>query len=107
MSTTTDAVTDTTTQARQIVASNVRAVLGRKKSNQTALAKVLGKSQAAASRRLSGELPFDTDELLRICEHYRVPLSDLVAGIEADDFGRPIFHDLQGSVQLGLFYLAA
>lgn len=107
MATTTDTTTDTTDQARQLVAGNVRAVLGRKKSNQTALAKVLDKSQAAVSRRLNGELPFDTDELLRICDHYRVPFSDIIAGIGVDEFGRPVIHGPQGSVQLDMFELAA
>ena len=102
MSTTTD-ITTAAIQARYLIASNVRAVLGRKRSSQTALAKVIGKSQAAASRRLNGELPFDSDELLLICEHYRVPLSDLVAGIEADDLGRPLIH----APQLSLFFYAA
>ena len=88
--------------ARQVIAGNVRAMLGRKKSSGTALAKALGKSQAAASRRLNGELPFDTDELLDICEHYKVPLSDLLHGIESDNDGAPRIHVRGGSVQLTL-----
>ena len=102
MPTTTD-ITSPASQARFLIASNVRALLGRKRSSQTALAKVLGKSQAAASRRLNGELPFDTDELLLICDHYRVPLTDLIAGIGADDLGRPVIH----APQLALFSFAA
>lgn len=97
----------TTDHGRQAIAGNVRATLGRKKSSQTALAKVLGMSQAAVSRRLNAELAFDTDELLAICEHYRVPLSDLLEGITADDDGSPRIHGPQGSVQLDLFACAA
>lgn len=97
----------TTHDARQLIASNVRAMLGRKKSTGTALAHALGKSQAAASRRLNGETAFDTDELLMICEHYRVPLSDLIDGIEADEDGSPLIHAPSDSVQLDLFDLAA
>lgn len=97
----------TTHDARQLIAGNVRAMLGRKRSTGTALAHALGKSQAAASRRLNGETAFDTDDLLRICEHYKVPLSDLIAGIEAADDGSPRIHVTSSSVQLDLFLLAA
>lgn len=97
----------TTHQARQVIAGNVRALLGRKRSNQTQLATVLGKSQPAVSRRLSGELAFDTDELLKICEHYQVPLVTLIDGIGTDDDGAPRIHALTRSVQLDLFPLAA
>lgn len=96
-----------TYDARQVIASNVRAMLGRKRSTGTELARALGKSQAAASRRLNGETAFDTDDLLQICEHYRVPLSSLIEGIEADDDGRPLIHVTSSSVQLDLFLLAA
>lgn len=98
-------MTTTANDARQLIASNVRAMLGRKKSTGTALANALGKSQAAASRRLNGETAFDTDELLMICEHYRVPLSDLIEGITADEEGRPQIHALPRSVQQALFDL--
>lgn len=103
----TERMSTTTHDARQLIASNVRAMLGRKKSTGTALAHALGKSQAAASRRLNGETAFDTDELLMICEHYRVPLSDLIDGIEADEDGSPLIHAPSDSVQLDLFDLAA
>lgn len=100
-------MTTTTTDARTVIASNVRALLGRRKLSQTRLAVALGKSQAAVSRRLNGELPFDTDELLIICEELSVPLSKLIEGIEADDDGTPVIHGRSGSVQLGMFAPAA
>lgn len=100
-------MTTTANDARQLIASNVRAMLGRKKSTGTALANALGKSQAAASRRLNGETAFDTDELLMICEHYRVPLSDLIEGITADEEGRPQIYVSQSSVQLALLDFSA
>lgn len=97
----------TTHDARQVIASNVRAMLGRRQSSGAQLAKALGKSQAAVSRRLNGELPFDSDEMLTICEHYRVPLTTLIEGIEADDDGSPRIHGASSSVQLDLFGVAA
>lgn len=97
----------TTEAARQVIAGNVRATLGRKKSSQTALAKVLAKSQAAVSRRLNGELAFDMDELMLICEHYRVPLADLLDGIGTDDQGSPRIDVLIEAVQQSLFDFAA
>lgn len=103
----TDRMSTTSHDARQVIASNVRAMLGRKKSSGSALAKALGKSQAAISRRLNGELAFDTDELLDICEHYKVPLTDLLAGIETGVETTPQIHALSPSGQTCLFDFAA
>lgn len=70
-----------TTTARQEIAGNVRAILGKHKSNQTKIAVVLGMSQAAVSRRLSGETAFDTDELMTIAAHFNEPLSKFFEGV--------------------------
>lgn len=52
---------DTTTTQR--VAANIRAELARRKLGGVDLARVLGMSQAAASRRLTGEVPFGINEV--------------------------------------------
>lgn len=48
------------------MAAEVRAWMGRRRVTQTELAAVLGKSQPYVSRRLSGEVAFDTDDLYRL-----------------------------------------
>jgi len=55
----------------------VRAEMGRHRITQTQLAKNLGTSQMAVSRRLSGEVPFDVDELARVAEILGVPVTVL------------------------------
>lgn len=48
------------------VAAEVRAEMGRQRVSQRRIAEVIGLSQQAVSRRLSGEVPFDVAELGRI-----------------------------------------
>ena len=76
-----------TTAARQEIAGNVRAILGKHKISQTKLAAYLGMSQAALSRRLSGELAFDTDEILSIAAAFDVPISKFFDGVTPPDQG--------------------
>jgi transcriptional regulator with XRE-family HTH domain len=68
------------TTTGNLVASEVRAELGRQRISGSALAKSLGMSQAGISRRLRGEVPFDVDELSAIAALLNVPLSALLTG---------------------------
>jgi transcriptional regulator with XRE-family HTH domain len=62
----------------------VRAELARHGVSQTDIAEVLGVSQAAVSRRLSGRVEFTLDELRLIAERLGVPLSTFVPEIAVD-----------------------
>lgn len=57
------------------VAAEVRAEMARQHKSQTTLALDLGVSQAFLSRRLSGGVPFDIDELDRIARVLEVPVT--------------------------------
>jgi transcriptional regulator with XRE-family HTH domain len=63
--------------------ANVRAEMARRKVSQMALAAQLGLSQAAVSARLNGHTPFDINELSTIARVLDVPLTDLLADVEA------------------------
>jgi predicted transcriptional regulator len=60
------------------VAANVRAELARRSLSQTDLARMLGTTQQAVSRRISGKVPFDTEELNSIAEQLGVPVASLI-----------------------------
>jgi transcriptional regulator with XRE-family HTH domain len=60
------------------VAASVRAELARKKITQGQLADALGMTQPAISRRVSGQLPFDVDEIQRIAEFLSVPVTQFM-----------------------------
>jgi len=68
----------TTTTTANRIAANVRAEMGRRQITQTGLADVLNLSQTAVSRRLSGQVPFNVEELARIAAALNVDLSVLV-----------------------------
>lgn len=60
------------------VRANVRAELARANLSQTDLAEGLHTTQQAISRRMSGKVPFDTDEIEAIAAFLGVPVSALV-----------------------------
>jgi len=60
------------------VAANIRAELARQKVSQTQVAERLGLSQAAVSRRLSGALPFELDEIAAVADLLNVRARDLI-----------------------------
>jgi transcriptional regulator with XRE-family HTH domain len=60
----------------EAVAEEVRAVAARRRYSQVRVARVLGCSQAAVSRKFSGQVPFDVDELLRLAAEWAVPVTD-------------------------------
>lgn len=53
--------------------------MARRKVTQAQLAEQLGCTQPAISRRLSGVISWDVDELTRVAEFLGVPLSSLLA----------------------------
>ena len=79
----------TTTERAAVIASNVRAEMARKRKRGTELAALLGISQAAASRRLTGETSLDVGEVCAIAEWMDVPITDLMAGVIKTAFMSP------------------
>ena len=61
------------------VAGEVRAALARAQVTQTALAEQTERSQTYWSRRLSGDIPLDVDDLAAVSAATGVPLAALVA----------------------------
>lgn len=62
------------------VAERVRTAMRERGIVQTALAAELGRSQTAISRRLTGEVPFDVNELDDIARVLGVDVVDLMPG---------------------------
>lgn len=60
------------------VAEEVRALLGRRRVSQAELATGLDRSPMYLSRRLSGELPLDLDEVEQISAFLGVSVDDLL-----------------------------
>src|SRR5688572_6346867 len=83
-------MTSTPTAHREVVAAEVRAWMGRRRATQTDLAKALDKSQAYISRRLSGEVPFDIDDLYRLAAFFEIEVTALLGPTRANlpDKGR-------------------
>lgn len=61
----------------QRVAANVRAEMARRQATQSSLARALGTSQQALSRRLSGEVDFTVGELFDIAEQFDIDIDVL------------------------------
>lgn len=62
----------------ELVAANVRAEIGRQSLTGTELARRVGLTQPAMSRRLLGRVPFNTDELEAVALGLGVELSQLL-----------------------------
>lgn len=60
------------------LAANLRGEMARQRRRQVDLAAVLSMSQAAVSRRLSGETPLDVDELYAVASWLDLPITDLM-----------------------------
>lgn len=63
---------------RHVAASEVRAELARQRKTSQALARALGISPQAMSRRTTGDLPFDIDELEIAARFLNVPVAQLL-----------------------------
>ena len=68
---------DTATTAQQ-VAGNVRAEAARRGVSGSQIARAVGLSQSAMSRRLVGTHPFSVTELASVAAYLDVPLSALL-----------------------------
>lgn len=64
--------------ARETIAGEVRAELGRQNLSQTYLCAELGWTQPYLSRRLTGAVAFSTDDLEAVAEVLGVPLTQLI-----------------------------
>lgn len=62
------------------MAAEVRAEMARQRVSQTALAEKLEVSQPYISRRLTGDVSFDVDELAAVAEALDVPLEQFLMG---------------------------
>ena len=60
------------------VAAEVRAELGRQRISQRQVGDAIGMSQAAAWRRLRGDVPFDIAELSAVAEFLGVPVTQFL-----------------------------
>ncbi|WP_029291819.1 helix-turn-helix transcriptional regulator [Cellulomonas sp. HZM] len=63
----------------QRVADEVRAAMARRRVTQTMVADRLNMSQAAVSRRLSGSVAFDVNELAAVADLLGIESADLLA----------------------------
>lgn len=59
------------------VGANVRAEMARRGITQTQLAEQIGRSQPQLSKRLTGAIPFDINELTAVAEALSVPIEKL------------------------------
>lgn len=60
------------------VAAEVRAELARQRVSQETLCTRIGMSQSTLSRRITGDYPFDTNELAAIAAVLGVPVSKFI-----------------------------
>lgn len=60
------------------VAANVRAEMARQRKRQADLGEVLGLTQGAVSKRMSGTVALDVDELGKIADFLGVPATTLI-----------------------------
>lgn len=68
-----------TKSPNELVAGEVRAHMARQQVTQTDLAAVKGRTQPYWSRRISGVVPFDIDDLTTIADFLGVQVMDLLA----------------------------
>lgn len=69
--------------ARTVVARNIRAELARRGISQRHLTEALGVTYTGVTRRLSGRTPLDVDEVAAVARYLGVPVSDLFIGLDA------------------------
>lgn len=63
---------------RQAVAERVRVEMARRRMSQRVLADATGLSQSYIGRRLTGAMPFTTDDLALISASFGVPVTELL-----------------------------
>jgi predicted transcriptional regulator len=70
--------TDSPTELYQGVAAEVRAEMARQRLSQGRIAAQMGVSQAAVSRRIIGEVPFDLQDLSKVADILKVSTVELI-----------------------------
>jgi transcriptional regulator with XRE-family HTH domain len=65
------------------VAASIRAELARQRKSGSSLARHLGMTQSAVSRRLLGHVPFDVDQIAATAAWLGVPLTALLPSDDA------------------------
>ena len=65
------------------VAANVRAEMARQRKRQADLGDVLGLTQGAVSKRMSGSVALDVDEVGKIATFLGVPVAALLGEVAA------------------------
>lgn len=73
-------------------------MLARRKMSAAELARRAGQKPAALSRRMTGEIPFDLDELQVIAKELGVTVMELLAGAEKDSDTTRREHTAPGSM---------
>lgn len=66
----------------ELVAGQVRAEMGRARVSGVQLAELIGKTHPYVSRRLTGKVAFDTDDLAAISEALGINVLDLIRAPE-------------------------
>lgn len=75
---------------RELVAEEVRALLGRRQMSGAKLAAAIDRSEMYVSRRLRGETAFDLDDLERIARVLGVHVAELLPSrVSADTLTKP------------------
>ena len=78
------------TPMRELVAEEIRALLGRRKMSASELARRMGVSQKYMSRRITGETAFDVDDLNAIAAVLGVEVATLIPRRSGSSEGRLI-----------------
>jgi hypothetical protein len=86
------------TPMRVLVATEVRAWLGRRRMSGAELARRMGKSQTWIARRLDGRQAFDVDDLEHVAHVLGVQVSELLPGGERQPVTHVSSGDERGSV---------
>lgn len=73
--------------ARASVAGEVRAEMARKRMTGRELSRLTGKSQPYWSRRLTGDVAFDVDDLVTVAALLDVPVTNMFRTLPADLIG--------------------
>lgn len=70
--------TGSVTPMRELVAEELRVLLARRRMSASELGRRIGVTQPYISRRLTGEIAFDLDDLQRIADAMGVTIADLL-----------------------------
>lgn len=73
-----DRVTENPSPLRERVAEELRAILARRKMTATTLAELTGLTQPYLSRRMTGDVAFNIDDLDKIASVLEVPVTALL-----------------------------